>query len=166
MQLNLTKERDAFRSQIAAAVTAFRNSAASKRIKPITRVDIKYDLTSEKYPRVWVELDTEPKGEPDTGRSETYQIMERVCKHWARPCHAANDGEEVTVVAPGGSTVVDDEESLCEAVGLFFVDLIQALREAGAFDDLPRAEKCYLGVSTYDGVYGWPAWEDRDDNML
>ena len=48
-----------------AGVTKFAGSRAAGSAKPITRIDIKYDLTSERHPRVWVELDTEPTGEPD-----------------------------------------------------------------------------------------------------
>ena len=54
-----------------------------KDIAPITRVDIKYDLTSEAYPRVWLEADTEPSGEARTGRVSHLLVLE--C---ATPPHA------------------------------------------------------------------------------
>ena len=167
LQLDPTKERGAFIAQIATSVKNFSSTAKSKGIAPITRVDVKFDLTSEAYPRVWVELDTEPGGEPSTGRSKTYVISERVCEHWARPCHAAMEGKTVTVLGSSGSTKVNNETLLCSAVGLFFVDLTKSMRKAGLFSSLPRSDKCYLGVSTEDGEYGWPAYEDRGpDNML
>ena len=70
LSLDPTKERGAFIAQLAAAVKQFSMTAKSKGIAPITRVDIKFDLTSEAYPRVWMELDTEPGGEPSTGSSK------------------------------------------------------------------------------------------------
>ena len=73
----------------------------------------------------------------------------------------------VTILAPRGSSVVRDETTLCKAVGLFFVEVAQALRKVGVFKALPRAPKCYIGVSTVDGEFGWPAYEDRGpDNMV
>src|SRR6185503_5117789 len=116
LSLDPTKDGGAFISQIATAVKQFSTAAKSKGIQPITRIDIKYDLTSEAYPRMWVELDTEPSGEPRTGRSKTYVITERVCEHWAPPCHAAMAGKPVTVLGSNGSTTVSDETSLCQAV--------------------------------------------------
>jgi hypothetical protein len=167
LSLDLTKERGAFITQLAAAVKQFSTMAKSNGSAPFTRVDIKFDLTSEAYPRVWFELDTEPSGEPSTGGSKTYVISERVCGHWARPCHAAMEGKTVTVLGPSGSTKVNNETSLCNAVGLFFVELTKSMRKAELFSSLPRSAKCYLGVSTEDGEYGWPAYEDRGpDNML
>ena len=156
IELDLRPEQSAFIAQIAAAVTAFSKSAKAKHCKPITRVDVKYDLTSEAFPRVWVELDDEPSGEPQTGRSDPVLIFERVCKRWARPCHAAMDRKSVNVATPRGSKTVNSETSLCEAVGEFFVDLIKSLRNGGVFRSLPRAAKCYIGVRTEDGEFWWP----------
>ena len=77
------------------------------------------------------------------------------------------DGKPITVVASDRSTVVRDETSLCSAAGLFFVDMMISLRKAGVFKPLPRAPKCYLGVSTNDGEFGWPHDDKRGpDNMV
>jgi hypothetical protein len=166
-QLDLTKDRTAFISLIAAAVKEFIRDERTKGFQPITRVDLRFDLTSEAYPRVWLELDDEPSGEPSTGRSQIHVIMERICKPWARPCHAVTDGKPVAVVWAGGRTVVKDEPSLYEAVGPYFVDLMMSLRKAGIFKPLRRAQKCYLGVSNNGGEFGWPHYDQRGpDNMV
>jgi hypothetical protein len=44
---------------------------------------------------------------------------------------------------------------------------MKAMRKGGIFRSLPRASKCYLGVSTNDGEFGWPPYEDRGtENMV
>jgi hypothetical protein len=166
VKLDLTGDRASLAALIADGVAKFARSRAAKACPPITRVDVKYDLTSSRHPWLWVDLDTEPAGQPDSGHSQTFRVAEKVFKHWAMPCHAA-DKQPVTVVVPGRTVVVDDEETLYEAVGLFLVDVVTGLRDGGAFDALPRAAACYLGVSAYDGTYGWPEYEDRGPaNML
>ena len=84
--------------------------------------------------------------------------MEMELPDWAPACHS----DEGAIIEYGGKTfTTDDEESLCEAVGLYLLEIILAIRDEGILQSLPRAEKCYIGVSTYDGVWGWPVWEDR-----
>jgi hypothetical protein len=152
---------------IADAVRQFCQNRTSEVELPVTRFDLQFDLTSEVTPHLWAYLDTEPRGLPCSGRSKTYRIWDRVMEHWAAPCHAANDGEPVVVVAPAGTTTVNDEESLYQAVGPYFVEIVQSLRSVGVFHPLPRAAECYLGVSAYDGTFGWPAWNDRGpENMI
>jgi hypothetical protein len=120
IQLDLTQDRAAFIPLIAAAVKDFNRDERTKEFQPITRVDLRFDLTSEAFPRVWLELDDEPNGKPSTGRSQIYVIMERVCKSWARPCHAVMEGKSVAVVWAGTSTVVKDENVPLSGGGTVF----------------------------------------------
>ena len=107
-------------------------------------------------------LDTHPKGEPSSGSSEIFDLMELEFADWVEACHA-----NVSLVKYGGNQkTVDDEEQLCEAVGLFLLEIILALRDEGILSKLPCAQKCYIGVSTYDGVWGWPDWNDRGKNDM
>ena len=166
-ELDLRQDQAAFVAAIATAVREYSKSSRSRGSKPATRIDLKFDLTSEAFPRVWVELDVEPSGEPQTGRTTPVPIFERVCKHWARPCRAALEGKPVNVVTPRGTKTVNSETSLCEAVGEFFVDLIGSLRSRQVFQNLPRAAHCYLGVRTEDGEFWWPNHETQGrENMV
>jgi hypothetical protein len=163
--LDLDQDRAVFARLIADGVRTFNEASPPPLALPVTRVDIRFDLLSMADPCVWVVLDTEPNGEPDSGTSATWQLLERWCEHWAPACQAVGD-EPVTVRSLGRSVRVADEEALARAVGGFFVALAKSLRDFGAFNDLPRAAACYLGVSAVGGGFGWPAWEDRGpDNM-
>lgn len=129
---------------------------------PITRVDVWYDLVSMEVPMVRLYLDNHPTGEPSSGSSDEIDLMEIELPEWTDACHA-----ECAAIQYGENSIkTDDEESLCEAVGLFLLEIILSIRDAGILSSLPRGEKCYIGVSTYDGVWGWPVWEERGVNDL
>ncbi len=161
MELRLTEDRDRLAVSLADAVRDFSARRAAELELPITRFDVQFDLTSESVPRAWAFADTEPSGKPFTGHSRTYPVWNLVLAKWAAPCQAALDGRAVTVLTAAGTTQVADEESLYQAVGPFLVGIVVDLRSAGAFNSLPRAAACFLGVSAYDGTYGWPAWRER-----
>ena len=154
--LDLEPSRSQLAREMAAGIEAFTGDT------PITRVDVWYDLVSMEVPMVRLYLDTDPKGEPCSGSSETFDLMELEFSDWADGCH----GENTLVKWNGNERATDDEESLCEAVGLFLLEIILSLRDSGILSKLPCAEKCYIGVSTYDGVWGWPEWKDRGKNDM
>jgi hypothetical protein len=167
---DLRKDYHEIGARITAGISSFCPSATAATYKPITRIDIKFDLESaaDGNPCVWAYLDTEPNGEPDSGTSETYDIMrQRAYRGWSAPCNAAHNGIAVMVISPSGKKVVDNNDAFREAVGWFFVDLLKSLRDQGAFKFLRCASHCYLGVDGDTGEFGWPCYEDRGpDNML
>jgi hypothetical protein len=161
LELDLRKDHAAILSHFAAKVKQCSQLEELKDRRPVTRIDIRFDLTSEAYPRIWVELDDQPGGDPHAGNSQAILITEGVFKHWARPCHAVLERKAVKVITPSGAKVVDSETSLCEAVGGFLVEIMKSLRKGGIFKAVPRAANCYLGVQTNDGEFGWPHYDDR-----
>jgi hypothetical protein len=167
MRLDLDKDRSTLARGITEGVNAFVSASPRPLALPVTRIDIEFDLTTMDYPCVWAYLDTQPDGEPGSGTSARWQLMEQWCEPWAPACHAACGGEPVTVRAGSREIPVEDEDGLNQAAGEFFVALLKGLRDFGTFNELPRAANCYLGVSTVGGGFGWPAWEDRGpDNMV
>jgi hypothetical protein len=167
MQLDLDKDRPLLARRITEGVSAFVSTSPRPLPLPISRVDIEFDLTTMDRPCVWAYLDTEPNGEPGSGSSARWQLMEQWCEHWVPACHAACGGEPAIVRADGREVPVEDEDGLNRASGQFFVALLKGLRDFGVFNELPRAENCYLGVYVVGGGFGWPAWKDRGpDNMV
>ncbi len=154
--LDLEPYREQLTQSMTTAVEGFDGES------PITRVDVWYDLVSMDVPMVRLYLDTHPTGEPCSGTSETFDLMELEFESWADACQS----DVAKVKYTGNQRTVDDEESLCEIVGLFLLEVILSLRDAGVLSTLPCAEKCYIGVATYDGVWGWPDWNDRGNNDM
>ena len=82
-------------------------------------------------------------------------------------CRAAGEGRPGYHRSQSDKESRQRRESLCEAVGLFFVNLLKTMRDNGHFHAIPQARECYTGVASYDGMYGWPVYEDRGpENML
>jgi hypothetical protein len=165
MQLDLTKDRPSFVEWIGRAIEQLSSEPGRFEAEPITRLDVSFDVSSMDIPVVYVGYSTNPGGEP--GHKPEW-VLDHGCPHWAEACDAALRGSPVRVTIGRNRTMtVEGEEGLCEAVGLFFVDLLKAMRDDGLFHALPHAQDCYLGVASYDGTYGWPRYEDRGpDNML
>jgi hypothetical protein len=52
-------------------------------------------------------------------------------------------------------------------IGKFLVDMLLAARDKGVFTDLPKADRCQLGVEDpTTGEFGWPAYEERGKTNL
>jgi hypothetical protein len=155
-----------FETLMDRGVSAF---VGSQNVDPnvlITRIDIRFTLTSAEVPIIDGFFDTHPRGEADTGTSKTFPWFEALCHHWAI-MNGVLDGLTLTVRTADGSYTVRDEESLNAAVGPFFVALLKSTRDRGAFGRLPLAKQCYLGVAESEGAFGWPAWKDRGpENMV
>jgi hypothetical protein len=163
MRLDLRPEREVFLNEIRQAAKEF---DLSKIEGPITRIDILYDVSSAEFPYVWATLDNQKDGEPGH-TSDPPQFFFKKCEHWSEACFGLIGEEGTTIViTDAAEQTATDEESICEAIGLFLVEIIKTLRDTGAFKHLPVASKCYLGVSTYDGVWGWPHYKNRGKDDL
>ena len=46
-----------------------------------------------------------------------------------------------------------------KALGKFLIKMLQNLRDEGHFDKFKSNQKCYLGVSTFQGEFGWPHYK-------
>jgi hypothetical protein len=166
MRLDLDKDKPVLARRLAEGVAAFAAASPPPLPLPVTRIDIQYDLTTMAEPCVWAYLDTEPGGEPDSGTSARWKLLEQWCPHWGPACQAACAGRAVAVRGGGREVQVEDEDGLNRAAGQFFIGLLKELRDFGTFNELPRAANCYLGVSTTGGGFGWPAWEERGPNNM
>ncbi len=156
-ELDLENSRAQITSEMTAAIESFHGEV------PITRVDVWYDLNSMDVPTVKLYLDTHPEGEPQSGESETFDLIKLELDAWTQACQS---DDPVKITHSGKKFEVNDENGLCEAVGLFLVDVILSLRDQGVLSKLPCAKKCYIGVAAYDGVWSWPKWKHRGTNDL
>lgn len=160
MEFNLEPDRKRIASLISQGVASYDQSL------PITRLDVVYDLTSMDVPVIQAWLDTEPNGEPGSDSSKKFDMLEEEMPDWAEPCGAAFEGNDVTVRFGGRKMLANDEETLCEAVGLFLVEIVKSIRDQGKLAKLRKAPRCYLGVSTFDGSWSWPEYDDRGTDDL
>jgi hypothetical protein len=66
-----------------------------------------------------------------------------------------------------GKTTKCDDAGLGQQIGKFLVSILLEARAAGMFTNLPKGERCELGVEDpTTGEFGWPNYDDRGKENL
>ena len=133
----------------------------------VTRIDLVFSLgDSESTPWLSLHFDTKPGGEPD-GDPTHPDFFEMVRENWLPAVKAVCKGKNVRVIQHNGHTRKCGDDELTEEIGNFLVAMLLEARERNVFTDLPRADRCELGVEDPNtGEFGWPNYEDRGKNNL
>jgi hypothetical protein len=142
-------------------------TATARKHPPVTRIDLIFSLgDSESTPWVHLQFDTKPGSEPD-GDPTHADFAKLTRKAWLPAVQAAGEGEKVTVVTQDGKSRKCDDGALTETIGKFLVGMLVASRDEGIFADLPKADRCELGVEDpTTGEFGWPAYGNRGKKNL
>lgn len=141
-------------------------AGTAKKHPPVSRLDLTYSLgDSESTPWVMLNFDTKPGGEPDgTPTHGGFAELER--ESWLPAVQAVCDEEKVDVVNLDGRTKRCDDAALGQVIGELLVSILREARAAGVFTNLPKVQRCELGVEESNGEFGWPTYEDRGkDNV-
>jgi hypothetical protein len=154
---------DAVRSYTAKHKAA----ATATRHPPVSRIDLIFSLgDSESTPWVHLHFDTKPGSEPD-GDPTHPDFAELTREAWLPAVQAVCEEETVSVVKQDGKAKKSDDAALTETIGKFLVDMLLEARDKGAFAELPKADRCELGVEDpTTGEFGWPAYDDRGKSNL
>lgn len=171
VKIDLRKDAVDVRKLLEEAVQAYaakhRASTTAKRHPPVTRIDFIFSLgDSESTPWVHLHFDTKPGSEPDG--DPTHPDFARLSREaWLPAVKSACEGEKVAVVQLDGKTRNCAEAGLTQAIGKFLVSMLLEARDQGIFADLPKADRCELGVEDpTTGDFGWPRYEDRGKKAL
>jgi hypothetical protein len=142
-------------------------SGTAKKHPPATRIDLIFSLgDSESTPWVHVNLDTKPGSEPD-GDPTHPDFAKLSRKGWLPAVQAVCNSEKINVVQLDGKTRKCGDAELTKAIGKFLVAILLESRTKGVFADLPRADRCELGVEDpTTGAFGWPNYKDRGKENL
>lgn len=142
-------------------------NATAKKHPPVSRIDLIYSLgDSESTPWVHLHFDTKPGSEPD-GDPTHPDFGKLLRKAWLPAVQAVCEEETVSVVKPDGKSRKCDDASLSETIGKFLVHMLLEARDNGVFADLPKADRCELGVEDpTTGEFGWPNYDDRGKKNL
>lgn len=144
-------------------------NAARLGLPPVKMIEFGFELGQAN----WVALvfDTRPDAEPDGEWSSEIDdiLLER--PKWPI-WHKLRKNDRVQFVDLSGKTVdateelEDPDETLCGIVGEALKHVLLTARDQGVFANLPKAERCELGVENLEGYYGWPDYEDRGKENL
>jgi hypothetical protein len=161
--IDLQKDAESVQKMLAKAVkqyiAKYKASATAKKHPPVTRIDLVFSLgDGESTPWVHLHFDTKPGSEPDG--DPTHPDFAKLTREGWRGALLAVYGEKVNVVRHDGST-------LCEMIGNFLVAMLLEGRSNGVFADLPKTDRCELGVEDpTTGAFGWPIYEERGKKNL
>jgi len=140
---------------------------AAKKYPPVTRIDLTFSLgDSESIPWLNLNIDTKPGSEPD-GDPTHPDFAALFRTGWLPAAIAVCHEKEVKVIGTEGKAILCDDAKLTETIGKFLVECLLAARKEGLFADLPKNQRCELGVEDpTTGEFGWPAYENRGKKNL
>jgi hypothetical protein len=141
--------------------------ATATKHPPVSRIDFIFSLGDcESTPWVHLHFDTKPGSEPD-GDPTHPDFAKLTRETWLPAVQAVCEEETVSVVQQDGKAKKCDDAALAETIGKFLVDMLLEARDKGAFVELPKADRCELGVEDpTTGEFGWPAYDDRGKKNL
>ena len=169
--IDLQKDRIDVQGMLADAVRKYaakhKAAGTAKKHPLVTRIDLVFSLgDSESTPWVHLHFDTKPGSEPD-GDPTHPDFAKLTRRAWLPAVQAVCEGEKVSVVKQDGKTRKCTDAQLTEAIGKFLVEMLLEARTRGVFADLPKADRCELGVEDpTTGEFGWPAYDDRGKKNL
>lgn len=139
----------------------------AKKHLAVSRIDLIFSLgDSESIPWVHLNIDTKAGSEPD-GAPTHPDFAKLPRKAWLPAVQAVCEGETIILVMPDGKSRKCDDATLTEMIGKFLVAMLLEARDKGVFADLPKADRCELGVEDpTTGEFGWPAYEQRGKKNL
>lgn len=172
ISLDLRKDVQDLREMLSEAVRSYKTlsgaSETAESYPPVTGIDLVFSLgDGESTPWVHLHLDTKPGSEPDG--DPTHPDFGKLPREgWLPAFRAVCDGEEVAVTESNRNPRIYGDAGLSNAIGEFLVSTLLIAREDGLFNDLPRADRCELGVEDpTTGEFGWPRYEERgQENLL
>jgi len=169
--IDLRKDAADVQGMLAEAVRKYsakhKAAASAKKHPPVSRIDLIFTLgDSESTPWVHLHFDTKPGGEPDGDPTHPdFATLTRA--DWLPAVQAVCEEETVSVVQQDGKAKKCDAAALTETIGQFLVTMLLAARDKGVFTDLPKADRCELGVEDpTTGEFGWPAYAERGKKNL
>ena len=146
----------------AMLVDAVRRYSAKQKPTPTTRIDLAFSLgDSESTPWVHLHFDTKLGSEPDGDPTHPdYAKLSR--EDWLPAVKAVCEDQTVSVIQADGKTIACRNAELAATIGSFLVDTLLAARDDGVFGDLPKSDRCEMGVEDpTTGEFGWPRYDER-----
>lgn len=141
--------------------------STAKNHPPVSRIDLIFSLgDSESIPWVHLQFDTMAGSEPD-GDPTHPDFAKLKRKEWLPAVKVVSEGKTVGLMMPDGKSRKCDDTELSETIGKFLVNMLLEARDMGIFTELPKADRCELGVEDpTTGEFGWPNYDERGKKNL
>jgi hypothetical protein len=171
VEIDLRKDESEIANLIRSAVSLYAKKHSStrtaKKHPPAARIDLNFSLgDSTSTPWVHINIDTKPGSEPD-GDPTHPDFAKLKRSKWLPAVKTVCQGEKVSVLMPNGKKRKCDSRQFANVIGKLLVSVLLELRKSNLFDELPKSDRCELGVEDpTTGEFGWPAYEDRGKKNL
>jgi hypothetical protein len=171
LKLNLMSDFVEIREVLVSTFQKYAQKHQDKRTASrhpmVTRVDLVFSLgDSQSTPWVHVDIDTKASGEPDGDPTHRgYAKLSR--RNWRQAVKAVFEDEIVAVMMPDGKERKCNNDRLSDCIGKLLIAVLLDARQSGIFEQLPRADRCELGVEDpTTEEFGWPEYKDRGKKNL
>src|SRR5262249_16053735 len=150
VKIDLRRDATDVQAMIADAVRRYsakhKAPRTAKKHPPVTRIDLIFSTADgEAPPCVHLHFDTKPRRRPD-GDPTHPDFAELERGNWLSAVKAVCEEQEVLVTLHNGKSKKCGDADLTEAIGSFLVDMLLAARANGVFVNLPKGDRCELGV--------------------
>jgi hypothetical protein len=146
------------RAMVIDAVARYaRMHAAASEHGPVTRVDLEPYLGD--VPSVTLHLDAGTNPWPGDGSHRCFATVEFPA--WAPEFETHTRGRDIRVTDLEGTVRTVSQPKFDQVFHGFFADALRLLRDERAFDPLPKAAGCELGVMCFECGWSWPDEQDR-----
>jgi hypothetical protein len=169
--VDLGQDAIAVRALLMDAVTDYSKKHSvtntAKQHPAVSRIDLAFSLgDGESTPWVHIHLDAKAGSEPDG--NPTHPDFARLNREsWLPAVRSVCNEERVAVVRLNGEAEECDAGELERQIGEFLVKVLLDARAAGMFANLPKTQRCELGVEDpTSGEFGWPNYDDRGKENL
>src|SRR4051812_27881148 len=131
--------------------------ATAGEFGPLTRIDLEPYLGE--VPNVTLHFDAGTNPWPGDGSHRCFASVE--IPEWTAEFEAKDPDGAIRVTDLEGTERTVSEAKSDQVFHGFFVDALRLLRDEGAFDPLPKAPGCELGVMCFECGWYWPHEQDR-----
>jgi hypothetical protein len=124
---------------------------------------------------VTIAFDTRKDAEPDGNWGEYIHIKGHTLNRpkWTKAYEFSKKHTVTFVLLDGSERKIDrgldgfdTYDDFGDVIGEVLKSVLISARDDGLFDDLPKGDRCELGVEEAEGSYGWPYYEDRGKENL
>jgi len=124
---------------------------------PVTRIDLEPYLGE--VPSVTLHFDAGTNPWPGDGSHRCFATLE--IPEWTAEFDAKGVDGDIRITDLEGTDRTVSDAKFDQVFHGFFVDALRLLRDEGAFDPLPKAPGCELGVMCFECGWYWPDEQDR-----
>jgi len=131
---------------------------------PVSFIEVGFEYDQAAW--VVVVFDTRPDMEPDGEWNSHIEGQALQRPTWLEAGEAIYERPVTLIQLDGSEQALEVGTELAEPLGELLKSVLLRARSEGVFARLPKTRDCEIGVEHQNGVYSWPAYDDRKKENL